>query len=134
MKVFIVARGQHGQAEEVQAAETAAQAVEASGQEPLIAYREITQRGMVAREYMPFVRQEIRQAGLLVVIFNPELRGGLIEVGIAYADGVPVWLLHKPGEQMPNSLQACADKFIVYSNLDELKTKLDGAMINLRVD
>jgi hypothetical protein len=82
---------------------------------------------------MPFVRQHIRGSDLVIIIYHPDLRGGLIEEGIAYADNVPIWLLHKTPESCSNpqpvssSALACANLVLEYTSLDELKLRLEKA-------
>ena len=48
-------------------------------------------------------------------------RGGLIEEGIAYAAGVPIWLLHCRGQRVSTSALACAERVIEYENLDDIR-------------
>jgi hypothetical protein len=58
---------------------------------------------------------------LLIVVHHPELRGGLIELGIAYAYGIPIWLVHRGEEQVSSSIMGCADLVLEYSSLEELQ-------------
>jgi len=73
---------------------------------------------------MPFVREHLADADLFIVVYHPELRGGLIEVGIAYERGIPIWLCHKPEEKVSSSMLGCADMVMTYENVDELKEKV----------
>ena len=79
---------------------------------------------------MPFVRGHLRCADLVILLNHPELRGGLIEAGMAYAWDIPIWLCHKPGERVSSSMRGCADVTIEYTTLDELHDKLSDQLIN----
>ena len=83
-------------------------------------------------QFMPLVRQHIQQAGLVIVIYDAELRGGLIEEGIAYAAGVPIWLLHRRGERVSSSARACAALVIEYEHLPALQQVLESSFASLR--
>lgn len=96
-----------------------------SGHTPFIATDEIARRGLRdPKEFMPFVRQQIEGADLVILLYHPELRGGLIEAGIAYARGIPIWLCHRPTERVSSSMSGCADVTIEYDDLDDLQSKL----------
>ena len=62
-----------------------------AGFTPFIASKELEKRGLTPG-FMQFIRQHIEQSDLLLLLYHPDLRGGLIEQGIAYALGIPVWL------------------------------------------
>jgi hypothetical protein len=98
-----------------------AEAVRAAGHEPFIAWYEIEEKGLSPRQFMPFVREHLHTCDLLLVLYHPELRGGLIELGIAYAYGIPIWLAHQSGDTISSSALGCADLVLVYSGLEELK-------------
>src|SRR5512139_816413 len=96
-----------------------------AGLVPFVATQEIARQGLTPAQFMPFVRQRIQQAGLVIVIYDAELRGGLIEEGIAYAVGVPIWLLHRRGERVSSSARACAALVIEYAHLPALRQVLE---------
>jgi len=125
MKVFIVVKVPRGDLEREKIASTLAAEVRRAGFEPFVAFQEVIERGIDSpAEFMPFVRRHIRQSGLALVAYHPELRGGLIEMGIAFETGVPIWLLHKPGEPISSSALGCADRLIEYQSLEDLAGKL----------
>jgi len=132
MKVFISLKIPRGNMELEKAAALLADAASQAGHEPFVAYREIRQRELVSpAEFMPFVRQEIRSSDLVIVLYDVELRGGLIEAGIAYACEIPIWLLHRLGERVSSSALGCAERVIAYQDLDNLREQLAHAMANL---
>jgi hypothetical protein len=98
MKVFIATPRpikEPGYAGEIRAA---VEVTRQAGHQPFLAYEEITRRGLVdPAAFMPFVRQHLHTSQLMLLLYSPALRGGLIEAGIAYALDVPVWLLHRAG-------------------------------------
>ncbi len=121
MKVPRCSPVQPGEVDPVQLVGWVADAVRRAGHTPFVAYQEIAQRGLKPKVFMPFVRQQIQQSGLTIVLYVPELRGGLIEEGIAYAAGVPIWLLHCRGQRVSTSALACAERVIEYENLDDIR-------------
>jgi nucleoside 2-deoxyribosyltransferase len=124
-KVFIVVKVPRDNPERQRAAALLAKETRKAGHQPFVAYQEIARRGLVEpHEFMPFVCQEVRASDLLVVLYDPELHGGLIEMGIAYAWGIPIWLLHKAGERVSSSALGCADMELAYSDLDNLEEEL----------
>ena len=96
-------------------------AFRAAGHEPFIAWQEIEERGLSSQQFMPFVREHLRACDLILVLYHPELRGGLIELGIAYAYGIPIWLAHQSGETISSSALGCADLVLQYSSLEDLQ-------------
>ena len=80
---------------------------------------------------MPFVRRHILGSDLMIIIYDPELRGGLIEQGIAYANDIPVWLAHAKEHRVSSSVLGCADLVLAYSNAGELGAQLAEAYANL---
>ena len=73
---------------------------------------------------MPFVRQHLATCDLCIVIYHPELRGGLIEAGIAYQRRIPIWLCHKPNEKVSSSMRGCSDLVLTYNDANDLKEKI----------
>lgn len=127
MKVFIGLKAPHGDASFEHAADWLAETVQGCGHEPFVAALEIARRGLAPCEFMPFVRDEIRRSQLFVLLYHPELRGGLIEMGIAYAAGIPIWLLTRNGKTVSSSAQGVADQVIGYNQLTDLKATLVDA-------
>lgn len=125
MKVFIAMKVPRSDKTLRLAADLLAAIVNSTGHQPFVATVEIAQNGLTdPKEFMPFVRQNLQTTDLLIMLNHPELRGGLIEAGIAYAQNIPIWLCHKPGERVSSSLHGCADVIIEYETLDELRDKL----------
>jgi nucleoside 2-deoxyribosyltransferase len=92
-----------------------------AGHEPFVAWKEIEEQGLSPQQFMPFVRENLRRSDLLLVLYHPQLRGGLIEMGIAYAYGIPIWLAHQSGETISSSALGCADLVLQYSSLEDLQ-------------
>ena len=105
-----------------------AEVLRAAGHEPFIAWKEIEENGLSPQQFMPFVREHLRACDLLLVLYHPELRGGLIELGIAYAFGIPIWLAHKSGEILSSSTLGCADRVLQYSSLEDLQDLIFGSI------
>ena len=129
MKIFMTMKVPRAEAELRLAADLFAATVEATGHQPFVATDEIAQRGLTEpKDFMPFVREHLRSANLLILLNHPELRGGLIEAGMAYAWKIPIWLCHKPGERVSSSMRGCADATIEYITLDDLQDKLSSRL------
>jgi nucleoside 2-deoxyribosyltransferase len=124
VKVFIAVRvpRSDGASEELIAAITAV--LNDTGHTPFVAYQEIIRRSLAAGQFMPYVRNEISTSNIVLVVYSPDLRGGLIELGIAYALGVPVWLTARKDEPISTSAKACAERIINYSTVKELTSEL----------
>lgn len=107
------------------AADLLAATVKSNGHQPFVATDEIARRGLTdPKEFMPFVRSQLRKADLVIILNHPELRGGLIEAGMAYAWDIPIWLCHRPGERVSSSMRGFALVTIEYGTLDDLQIKL----------
>jgi hypothetical protein len=125
MKIFVSMKVPRGDAELEQLAALAQDTISQVRHDPFIATREIAALGLTApKDFMPFVRQQVATSGLMIVLYHPELRGGLIELGIAYAQGIPVWLCCPSGQYVSNSALGCADLTIEYTSLEDLRKKL----------
>ena len=130
MKIFVVLKAPRGDDELDRLADLVAKVVHQSGHEPFIATKEITHQGLTdPKAFMPFARQHVETSDLMIVLYHPELRGGLIEIGIAYANDIPVWLCHKSGEKVSSSALGCVDLKIEYTSLEMLRRALTA---NLR--
>ena len=100
-------------------------AVRSAGHQPFVATDEIARRQLKdSNDFMPFVRDALRDMDLVIVLHHAELRGGLIEAGIAYAWDIPIWLCRRPDERVSSSMRGCADVIVEYDDLDDLHDKL----------
>lgn len=125
MRVLISMKAIRGSAELDALADLVAGVVSQAGHQTLVATREIARLGLtVPAEFMPYVRGEIKTCHLLLVLYHPELRGGLIELGMAYTENIPIWLCSRAGEYVSSSARGCADLQIKYNTMAELADKL----------
>jgi len=125
MKVFISMKVPRGDVGLDQLAVLAAEVVRRTGHEPFVATVEIGRHRLVEpKEYMPFVRQHAETSDLMIVLYHPELRGGLIELGIAYANHIPIWLCYPSGQSISSSASGCADLKVEYNSLEDLRDQL----------
>jgi len=96
-----------------------------AGWQPFVAFQEIQRRGLrQAAAFMPYVRAAIETSQLVLVLYDSELRGGLIELGIAYALGVPLWLCHRQDTPVSSSALGCAAQVIAYHGAADLTAQL----------
>jgi len=129
MKIFIAMKVPRVDEELRLVANLITAAVKSAGHLPFLATDEIARRGLTdPREFMPFVRDHIHGADLAIIINHPELRGGLIEAGMAYAWDIPIWLCYKLGERVSSSMRGCADVTIGYETLDNLRDQLSSQL------
>jgi hypothetical protein len=127
MKIFVSLKVPRGNAELEQLASLTQKTIAEAGHEPFIASREIAAQGLAEpQNFMPFVRQHIAASDLLIVLYHPKLRGGLIELGIAYAHKIPIWLCYKSSSRVSSSALGCADLTIEYTDLDRLQEQLSA--------
>lgn len=132
MKIFIGMKVPRTNKKLRLAADLLVATVKLTGHDPFLATDEIAWRNLTdPYDFMPFVRDRLRCADLLILLNNPELRGGLIEAGMAYAWDIPIWLFHKPAERVSSSLRGCADVTIEYRTLDDLRDKLSGQLLSI---
>jgi hypothetical protein len=125
MKIFIGMKVPREEESLRRAADLLSAAVNSAGHQPFVATDEIANRGLIhPQDFMPFVRERLREAELVILLNHAELRGGLIEAGMAYAWGIPIWLCHRLGERVSSSLRGCAAATIEYADLDDLQDKL----------
>ena len=133
MKILIVTKTLRGHPQRENTANLVFEQVRQAGHEPFLAYQEIARQGLVdAQEFMPFVRHHIRKSSLLIVLYEPDLRGGLIEMGIAYAYEVPIWLFYRLGERLPSSALGCAHQVMPYTSMEDLSSQLSLALNDLK--
>ncbi|MCW5876041.1 MAG: hypothetical protein KIS85_04075 [Anaerolineales bacterium] len=121
MQVFVSAKAAY--TEQVDLLDLIEARLEAAGRPCFIATRELERRGL-APGFMDAIRVELQRSDLLIVLYAPELRGGLVELGIAYALDIPIWLLCQAGEKVSRTALECASKVISYGDLEDLRTKL----------
>ena len=121
MKVFVAIKVPRGHTERTQMAQAVSQMLQNNGHDVFLAYWELEQRGISdPRQFMPLVREQIRRSDLMIILYDAELRGGLIEAGIAYTIGVPIWLAHRRGERVSSSALGCAEIVVEYSDPGDL--------------
>ena len=125
MRVFIALKVPRGDPAREQISALLAEQVRLAGHTPFVAWEEILRAGLTSpAEFMPFVRQAMLKSGLLLAAYHPELRGGLIEMGMAYAWDVPIWLLHPAGQVVSSSALGCASRVSAYADLGDLRMQL----------
>lgn len=120
MKIFISLKTPRSSADLRTASLALTEAICTTGHEPFLAWQEIEAKGLSPRQFMPFVRDEMRTCGLLLVLYHPALRGGLIEMGIAYASGIPIWLIYPKEVKVSSSALGCAERVLQYARLQDL--------------
>lgn len=94
-----------------------------AGHSPFIASCELAKRGLAAG-FMQYIRQHIKNSDLLLLLYHPDLRGGLIEQGIAYALGIPVWLAHPADLNISTTARECATQNFPYHTPQHLLTQI----------
>ncbi len=125
MKIFVSMKVPRADVELASLISAMDSAIRTTGHTPFIATDEIAKAGMTSpQKFMPFVREELSTCDLFIVIYHPELRGGLIEVGIAYERRIPIWLCHKPDEKISSSMRGCADVVLTYNDVTDLQSKI----------
>ena len=125
MNIFIVVKYRQGNDELTTLANTLAAATQAVGHLPLVGWREIRKRNFSSgREWMSFIKTMISTCALLVLVYDESLHGGFVELGIAYARAIPIWVLSRPGQMLSNSVGGCAEKIILYESTEALYTHL----------
>jgi hypothetical protein len=124
MKFFVAMRVPRDDPAAEHLAAAVAEMLTATGNLSLIAYQEIARRGLSPEQFMPYVKEEISTSNIVLVVYSPNLRGGLIELGIAYALGVPVWLAAHRCEHVSSSALACASKVIYFESAQDLVVSL----------
>ncbi len=125
MRIFLSLKVPRGDVEREAIVSQLEEAIRATGHIPFVAVDEIVEAGLTApKDFMPFVRDELADCDLMVVVYHPELRGGLIEVGIAYQRKIPIWLCHKAEEKVSSSMIGCTDEIFEYVGVDDLSEKI----------
>jgi nucleoside 2-deoxyribosyltransferase len=121
MKIFISQKAPHTDDDLRRSGLALAEAVRAAGHVPFLAWKEIEQRKLTPRQFMPFVREHLGRCDLVLILYHPEMRGGLIELGIAYAGGIPIWLIHQSQQHVSSSALGCADLVLEYTDPGDLQ-------------
>lgn len=128
LKIFIGMKVPGGDQILDQIADLLVESIYAAGHHPIIAYREIACRQPAQpAEFMPWVRDWIGDSDLILILYHPQLRGGLIETGIAYAQNKPIWLISQMDMKVSSSARGCANRLLFYSDLQDLKNQLQAA-------
>jgi hypothetical protein len=121
MKIFLSMKAPQGNNDLRDTSVALEGAFRSAGHEPFVAWEEIEQQDLSPQQFMPFMRQQLRTCQLLFVLYHPELRGGLIELGMAYDCGIPIWLAYSLGQHVSSSAMGCADLVLEYSSLEDLR-------------
>jgi hypothetical protein len=130
MKIFVSMKVPRVDGELEKLALLTAGMIQQAGHEPFIATNEIAKRGLTnPKEFMPFVRRHMATSDLMIVLYRPELRGGLIEMDMAYAQNIPIWLCSTIRMKVSSSALGCADLKIEYTELKNFEKQLPA---NLR--
>ena len=125
MKIFLSLKVPRGDAEREAIINRLVDAIRLAGHNPFVATEEIARAGLTAPQgFMLFVRKHFADTDLFIVVYHPDLRGGLIEVGIAYERRIPIWLCHKENEKVSSSMLGCADVVIEYNDVADLREKV----------
>jgi len=131
MKIFITLKAIRDDPTLYTLAGTLEAEITRAGHTPFIASRELPKRGL-APGFMTYIREHIQTSDLLLLLYHPDLRGGLIEQGIAYALHIPVWLAHTTGEKISTTARECATKIIAYSTPETLIAQIHRAFALLK--
>lgn len=108
--------------------------IKSAGHQPFVAADEIARHGLTdSNDFMPFVRKHLQGSALVIILNHAELRGGLIEAGMAYAWNIPIWLCYRPSERISSSMLGCAAVTIEYVDLDDLDDKLSRRLTEHKI-
>ncbi len=131
MKIFLSLKVPRENAEQAAFIAAFSEKVQKAGHLPFVAAEEIAKAGMISSDkFMPFIRAQLAETDIFVLLYHPELRGGLIEAGIAYERGIPIRVYCRKGEKISSSLLGCADKIIEYNDMKDLQKKILLALTN----
>jgi hypothetical protein len=135
MKVFLVVKYSCGNDELAELADTLVTVSQEAGHTPFVGWREIRKRHLSAgRDWMPYIKRLLSTCDLLILVDEESLRGGFVELGMAYAQSLPIWVLCRPGQSISNSVQGCAEKIIRYESFDELSHHLLEAYLQYKTE
>jgi hypothetical protein len=76
------------------------------------------------------VRKQIESANGLVALLNDSNPNVYLEIGYAWAKGKPMILIARKDQQLPFDIRG--QKYIVYSNISDLRNKLRAELKSLR--
>ena len=97
----------------------------AAGHYSCVGFREIRRRNWTdGKIWMPFIKERLAQAQLCVLVYDPALRGGFVELGIAFAYAIPIWLVARRGSPLSRSVAGCATRIIIYKDGGDLEAQL----------
>ena len=129
MKIFVSMKVPRADVELASVISALDSAIRTSGHTPFIATQEIASAGLTSpQDFMPFVRRELATCDLCIVVYHAELRGGLIEAGMAYERRIPIWLCHKPGEKVSSSMLGCTDIVLTYNDVNDLQKRVSDQL------
>ena len=114
----------HDDAASQQLAQELAEHLGDHGHRTLLAPLEIARHKLSVHERMRWVKQQLEHTAWLVVLEHPQLRGGLIELGIAHALGVPSVVCHHPGARVSSSALGCALAVLTHHDSLDLAQQL----------
>lgn len=103
-----------------------------AGFNTLVFAREFSFPPTQEKEMMQKALAEIKKCNIFIAEASTKAIGVGIEVGYAYALGKKIIYLRKKQAEYSTTAGGIADKQIIYSNNDELKTKLEKALSKLR--
>ena len=120
MKVFLVPTESRGNDEFAERTDTVGTGTQAAGHTPFVGWREIRQRHCSpGREWMPCIKRLLSTCDLLILVYEEALRGGCVELGMASAQSLPLWVPSRSGQSLSNSVQGCAENMVLSESLDE---------------
>jgi hypothetical protein len=124
--VFIVVKYSHPEAELI--SDRLVTLTNTAGYQSFLGYREIRDRQLTdGTQWMPFIKQQLAQAQLCLLVYDPLLRGGLVEAGIAFAYAIPIWLIVQRDLAISRSVLGCATRLFRYDRLHDLEQQLAQA-------
>ncbi|WP_044210056.1 nucleoside 2-deoxyribosyltransferase [Flammeovirga sp. OC4] len=80
------------------------------------------------KEMMATAFQEIDSSDVFIAELTTKAIGVGIEVGYAFAKGIPVIYIRKKGSDYSTTVSGCADQVLVYEDVTDLKDKLSMFM------
>jgi len=62
---------------------------------------------------MPLIKRLLSTCDLLILVYEEALRGGFVELGMASAQSLPIWVLSRSGQSLSNSVRGCAENILL---------------------
>jgi hypothetical protein len=126
MRIFVGMKALRQDPHRLALAECVERSLRTAGHDVFIASAHISRLGLTdAQVFMPLVLREMQCCQAVLIIYQDDLRGGLIELGMAYALQLPIWLAAPvSAAHISSSALGCAHKLIVYEDLDDLDHKM----------